>query len=80
MARTMVIDSATCQFFINHKDNPNLNYRDDTQRGYGYAVFGKVIEGMEVVDSIANTKVTVKNGMRNVPVETIEIISIRRMK
>lgn len=52
-ARTNVINSATSQFFINHRDNPSLNHRDDTQAGYGYAVFGEVTEGMDVVDKIA---------------------------
>ncbi len=53
MARTGVVNSATSQFFINVKDNPNLDHRGQQPRKYGYAVFGKVIEGMDVVDSIA---------------------------
>src|SRR5512143_627461 len=52
MARTGVVDSATAQFFINVKANDFLDHRDDSQQGYGYAVFGKVIEGMDVVDKI----------------------------
>ncbi|MFZ9886390.1 MAG: peptidylprolyl isomerase [Myxococcota bacterium] len=52
MARTPVIDSATAQFFINVADNDFLNHRDVSQSGYGYAVFGKVIAGMDVVDKI----------------------------
>ncbi len=52
MARTSVINSATAQFFINVKDNPFLNHRDNTVQGYGYAVFGRVVEGMETVDAI----------------------------
>lgn len=66
MARTGVVDSATSQFFINVKDNNFLNhgYRD-----FGYAVFGKVTKGMDVVDSIATTA----TGMRDVPVEAIII-------
>ncbi|MBI5904490.1 MAG: peptidyl-prolyl cis-trans isomerase [Deltaproteobacteria bacterium] len=52
MARTMVVDSATAQFFINTVNNPPLNHRSKTREGYGYAVFGKVIEGMDVVDKI----------------------------
>ena len=53
MARTNAPDSATSQFFINAKDNTFLDHHDETQQGFGYAVFGKVIEGMNVVDSIA---------------------------
>src|SRR5690606_8020771 len=49
MARTQVVDSASSQFFINLVDNSYLNHTDDTPRGFGYAVFGEVIEGMEVV-------------------------------
>jgi len=55
MARTMDPHSATAQFFINVADNDFLNFTSRTPRGYGYAVFGKVIEGMDVVDRIANT-------------------------
>lgn len=53
MARTAEVHSATSQFFINLKDNTFLNHRDTTPRGYGYCVFGKVVEGMDVVDAIA---------------------------
>ncbi|MBL7214831.1 MAG: peptidyl-prolyl cis-trans isomerase [Phycisphaerae bacterium] len=73
MARTPMPDSATSQFFINHKDNVSLDYRDSSPRGIGYAVFGKVIEGMEVVDAIAVTP-TRKPG--DVPIETVVIESI----
>jgi cyclophilin family peptidyl-prolyl cis-trans isomerase len=52
MARTMVVDSATSQFFINLADNDFLTHKDKTPQGYGYAVFGKVIEGMDIVDAI----------------------------
>ena len=55
MARTGVVDSATSQFFINLKDNGFLDHKDTSIRGYGYAVFGKVIEGMEVVDKIGTS-------------------------
>jgi cyclophilin family peptidyl-prolyl cis-trans isomerase len=79
MARTNNPNSATAQFFINHKNNPALDY---PQRG-GYAVFGKVIQGIDVVDAIANVKTTTKpatrNGqptdLENVPVETVLIKS-----
>lgn len=66
MARTGVVDSATAQFFINVVSNDFLNQRNQSQQGYGYAVFGKVIEGMDVVDRIAATK-TVTRGFPDVP-------------
>ena len=69
MARTAVVDSATSQFFINHADNKFL---DHGTRDYGYAVFGKVIEGMDVVDKIA----IVPTGHQDVPTETVTIESI----
>ena len=71
MARYPEIDSATCQFFINHADNPGLNHRDNTPQNFGYAVFGKVIEGMDVVDAIANAETTIKGPHQNAPKETI---------
>ncbi len=80
MARTMEINSATCQFFINHVDNPFLDHRTNTPEGFGYAVFGRVIEGMDVVDAIANLKTTRKRGYEDVPVETVTIISITRVE
>ena len=71
MARTNKPHSATAQFFINHKDNAFLDYpgRD----GWGYCVFGKVIEGMDVVDAIANQKTGKKGRLPNVPETTITI-------
>ncbi len=76
MARTGVIDSATSQFFINIKDNSFLNYRDNSPQGYGYAVFGKVIAGMEAVDKIKSVE-TSRNGMHDdVPIEAVAIDSI----
>lgn len=80
MARMPEIDSATCQFFINHADNSFLDHKDNTAGGFGYAVFGKVIEGMDVVDDIANSKTIAKGGMNDVPRETILIISIRHLE
>jgi cyclophilin family peptidyl-prolyl cis-trans isomerase len=79
MARTSVVNSATCQFFINVVDNPFLNHKDDTQKGFGYAVFGHVTKGMEVVDKIAAVK-TQSGGeaFQNVPVEQVVIQSVRR--
>lgn len=78
MARTGEVDSATAQFFINVKDNMFLNHRDDTN--YGYAVFGKVVKGMDVVDKIKSVKTTTKGFYRNVPVDTVKIVSIERAK
>jgi cyclophilin family peptidyl-prolyl cis-trans isomerase len=75
MARLPQPDSATSQFFINHKDNPNLNYVD--ARNPGYAVFGKVVEGMETVDKIAVVKTTQKGPHANVPVEPVVIKSAK---
>ena len=69
MARTGVIDSATSQFFINLVDNAFLNYRSPDAQGYGYAVFGEVTEGMEVVDEIAKVQTTTKAGGENWPVD-----------
>jgi cyclophilin family peptidyl-prolyl cis-trans isomerase len=78
MARMPDPHSATGQFFINHKDNPGLDHRDKTDQGFGYCVFGKVIEGMDVVDAIANVKTMTKGNHRDVPREPIEIISIEK--
>jgi len=79
MARTGVIDSATCQFFINTVDNAFLDHVDDSMRGYGYAVFGKVVEGMDVVDKIEASKTGVVNRMKDVPLETVVIRSAKRL-
>jgi len=75
MARTNDPNSATCQFFINHRDNGPLNYVENVNPGY--AVFGKVIEGMDVVDAIASVKTTTRMGMNDVPVESVVIKSAR---
>ena len=75
MARTSDPDSATAQFFINHRDNDFLNYVDD--RSAGYAVFGKVTEGMDVVDAIASVETTTRNGMDDVPVKPVTIQSAK---
>jgi cyclophilin family peptidyl-prolyl cis-trans isomerase len=79
MARTGRVDSATSQFFINVVDNSFLDHKSKTARGYGYAVFGKVIEGMDVVDKIAMLKTGRKNGMSDVPIQTVMIESVERM-
>lgn len=76
MARTNVVDSATSQFFINLVDNDFLNHTDETPRGFGYAVFGAVIEGMDVVDAIAGVATASgRGGHQNVPVEPVIINS-----
>ena len=76
MARTNVIDSATAQFFINVVNNDFLNHSDNTSRGFGYAVFGEVINGMDVVDSIARVKTGTYNGFGDVPKEPIIIKTV----
>ncbi len=76
MARTNVINSATAQFFINVKDNDFLNHTDNTARGFGYAVFGEVIKGLDVVDSIGKAKTGVFNGFQDVPKEPIFIKNV----
>jgi cyclophilin family peptidyl-prolyl cis-trans isomerase len=75
MARGPQPNSATAQFFINHRDNDFLNYVDD--KSAGYAVFGKVTEGMDVVDAIASVKTTTRNDMEDIPVEPVVIISAK---
>jgi peptidyl-prolyl cis-trans isomerase B (cyclophilin B) len=73
MARTNVRDSATSQFFINVKDNAFLDYSGENAQGWGYAVFGKVVEGMEVVDAIVAVPTTTKGPYENVPADPIVI-------
>jgi len=73
MARTGDPHSATSQFFINLKDNVSLDFRARNSSGWGYAVFGKVIEGMDVVDAIAEVRTTAMRGHRDVPVEPVMI-------
>lgn len=80
MARTMVVDSATCQFFINHKNNSFLNYSAPTMQGFGYCVFGKVVEGLDVLDAIAQVRtITHPSGHQDVPAEPVIINSIERI-
>lgn len=77
MARTSQPDSATAQFFVNLVDNGFLDHREKTRRGWGYSVFGKVSDGMAVIDEMAKLTTTVRpNGMRDVP---IELPIIKRM-
>jgi len=73
MARTQVPDSATAQFFINVKDNDFLNHTGKNPQGWGYAVFGKVVEGKDVVDKIKSVPTGNMRGMENVPVEPVVI-------
>jgi len=75
MARTSVPDSATSQFFINTKDNGFLN-RDQSSDGVGYAVFGEVTEGLDVVDAIGKVATGNKSGHSDVPTTTIEILGV----
>jgi cyclophilin family peptidyl-prolyl cis-trans isomerase len=77
MARTGVVDSATCQFFINVKDNAFLNHSSPSPQNYGYAVFGKVTKGMDVVDAIVSVKTKSSGGHSDVPAETISIVSAK---
>lgn len=79
MARTSVVDSATAQFFINVVDNAFLNHRNTGMQGYGYAVFGKVLEGMDVVDKIAAVK-TVYKTMPDMPEKNVVIKTIKVLK
>jgi cyclophilin family peptidyl-prolyl cis-trans isomerase len=79
MARTSAPDSATAQFFINVKENTFLDHKDKTPQGWGYAVFGKVIAGMDVVKAIETTPTADAGGaFRNQPTETVIIESIRK--
>lgn len=76
MARTRSPDSATMQFFINHGDNDFLNH---SARDFGYAVFGKVVRGMDVVDKIAVQKTSTYGMHENVPIEQIIILEAKRL-
>jgi len=73
MARTSDPHSASSQFFINTKDNGFLNHTSESSQGWGYAVFGKVTEGMDVVDKIKNVKTSTTGGHQDVPVEPVII-------
>ena len=78
MARTTDPHSATSQFFINLADNAPLDHTDKTPRGWGYTVFGKVVEGMDVVDAIAKAPTGTVGPFRDVPSETVVIVSAQR--
>lgn len=77
MARTNVVDSATSQFFINVKDNDFLNHKNTSPDGYGYTVFGQVIEGMDVVHSIEKVKTGNRGMHQDVPAEAVVIHSVK---
>lgn len=74
MARTSDVHSATAQFFINVKDNGFLNYKSSTSQGFGYCVFGKVVEGQDVVDRIEKVKTGTRSGHQDVPSEDVILL------
>jgi peptidyl-prolyl cis-trans isomerase B (cyclophilin B) len=80
MARTSAPHSATAQFFINVKNNVFLNHTDKTARGWGYCVFGRVVQGMEVVHAIANVKTAPRFGYGDVPVKPVIIKEVTLLK
>ena len=80
MARTAVVDSATSQFFINTVDNAFLNFKAQNPQGFGYCVFGEVVEGMEVVEQIQQARTGTKAGMGDVPLQAVEIVSVVRVE
>ena len=80
MARTSVPHSATAQFFINVTDNTFLDHKDKTTSGWGYAVFGKVVQGMDTVDKIKMVQTTTRGMYKDVPVTNVEIKSATLVK
>ena len=80
MARTGEPNSATGQFFVNVKDNVSLDYRDSSRDGIGYCVFGKVVQGMDVVEKIKAVPTGTKGGMQNVPLTPVVIESVTRAR
>ena len=80
MARTGVVDSATSQFFINLVDNGSLDHKGNSSRAFGYAVFGRVISGLNIVEKIGKVKTTTKSSQfRNYPEPQVIIESVRRL-
>ena len=77
MARTSEVNSATSQFFINTVNNAALNHKSTDPQGYGYAVFGRVIDGMAVVDKIESVQTGTQGGMRDVPTQPVVIKSVK---
>jgi len=80
MARTIDLHSATAQFFINVADNDFLDHKDESIRGFGYCVFGRVVDGMGVVNDIETVQTGRKSGHSDVPTEPVVIHSIRRVE
>ncbi len=80
MARTSDVNSATAQFFINVRDNGFLNHRDETSQGFGYCVFGRVVEGLDVVNSISRVATGEVDGYQDVPLKPVIIRSIKRVE
>jgi peptidyl-prolyl cis-trans isomerase B (cyclophilin B) len=80
MARTGDPHSATSQFFINSVNNNSLNFKSKTQQGWGYAVFGKVVEGMDAVEAISAVSTTTRGPFRDIPAEPVVIKSARRLE
>jgi len=80
MARTMDPDSASAQFFINTVDNPPLDHRNKTMQGWGYAVFGKVTKGMDVVKKIEVVQTGSAGMHQDVPVKDVVVVKAERLK
>jgi cyclophilin family peptidyl-prolyl cis-trans isomerase len=78
MARTQEVDSASAQFFINVNDNSFLDHRDNTSAGFGYAVFGKIVKGMPVVNKIKAVKTGNRGPLEDVPLEPVVILDITK--
>ena len=77
MARTSDPHSATAQFFINTEDNPGLDFQSETEQGWGYCVFGEVVDGMDIVTKIDDVPTTSRNGHQDVPEEVIQIETVK---
>jgi cyclophilin family peptidyl-prolyl cis-trans isomerase len=80
MARTSVVDSATSQFFISLVNNDFLDHRDETAAGFGYAVFGQVVEGLNVIDAIGRVQTGMVEGFSDVPLEEVVIKKVSIME
>ena len=80
MARTNAPHSASAQFFINTTDNLFLDFQKETEQGWGYCVFGKVLDGMDVVLKIEDTPTTIRNGCQDIPEEDIVIEKVSRIE
>ena len=79
MARTQVVDSATAQFFINVVDNPFLDFKNENPNEFGYCVFGKVVDGMDVVDMIKEVQTQSQGPYQDLPVKPIKIVNAKRV-